>query len=150
MTGRLFRLVLIVMVLFAINADAATSVPVIIKLGPVANLPLISSILGATPLDSIPGANIYLLRLPSLPVLTPTLQLLGVQWIEANRGVDLPSIAHAGLLSAGGSDPRWYRNQPAFQLIRSESAHKYADGHNVLIADINSQVDVNHWTQWGL
>ena len=73
------------------------------------------------------------------------LQLLGVQWIEANRGVDLPSVAHAGLLSASGAtDPRWYRNQPALQLIRSESAHKYSDGHNVLIADINSKVDTNH------
>src|SRR5215471_18945393 len=131
MTGRLIRHVLIVTLLFAVNADAATPVSVILKVAPGANLPLITSILGATPLDSIPGADTYLLRLPSLPVLTPVLQLLGVQWIEANRGVDLPSIVHADLLSASSNtDPRWYRNQPAFQVIRSESAHKYSDGHN--------------------
>jgi hypothetical protein len=34
MTGRLLRLSLILVLLFAVNADAATSVPVIVKLLP--------------------------------------------------------------------------------------------------------------------
>src|SRR6478752_7745412 len=100
MTGRLLRLILIVVLLFAANADAATSVPVIVKLLPGANLYLISSLLGAVPVDSIPGANTYLLRLPSVPLLNTTLKLLGVDWIQANRGLGLPSVAHARLLSA--------------------------------------------------
>ena len=145
MTGRLLRLILIVVLLFAANADAATSVPVIVKLLPGANLSLISSLLGATPVDSIPGANTYLLRLPSVPVLNTTLKLLGVEWIQANRGLGLPSVAHARLLSATGvADPRWYRAQPAMGLIRSEAAHQYSDGRNILIADINSRVDTSH------
>jgi hypothetical protein len=95
--------------------------------------------------DSIPGANTYLFRLPSLPLLTPALRLLGVQWIEANRGLSLPSVAHARLIAASGADdPRWYRNQPAMGLIRSEAAHQYSDGRNILIADINSSVDTSH------
>ncbi len=145
MTGRLIRFVLILSLLAAFNVNAATSVPVIVKLAPGVNISRITSMLGATVLDSIPGADTYLLRLPSLPVVTPALQLLGVQWIETNRGLDLPSVVHAGLLTkATDADPNWYKNQPAFQVIRSEAAHKYSDGHNVLIADINSQVDTNH------
>jgi subtilisin family serine protease len=145
MTGRLLRLSLILVLLFAVNADAATSVPVIVKLLPGANLSLITSLLGAIQVDSIPGANTYLLRLPSLPILSPVLRLLGVEWIESNRGLDLPSVAHARLLNASGvGDPRWYRNQPAMGVIRSEAAHQYSNGHNILIADINSRVDTNH------
>lgn len=30
------------------------------------------------------------------------------------------------------------------ELIRSEAAHRYSDGQNILIADINSRVDTNH------
>jgi hypothetical protein len=132
MTGRLIRFVLILSLLAALNVNASTSVPVIVKLAPGVNISRITSLLGATVLDSIPGADTYLLRLPSLPILTPTLQLLGVQWIETNRGLDLPSVVHAGLLSkTADTDPDWYGNQPAFQVIRSEAAHKYSDGHNV-------------------
>jgi subtilisin family serine protease len=145
MTGRLLRLILILVLLFAVNADAATSVPVIVKLLPGASISVISTLLGAVQVDSIPGANTYLLRLPSVPLLTTTLKLLGVEWIQANRGLALPSVAHAKLLSADGvADPRWYRIQPALGLIRSEAAHQYSDGRNILIADINSSVDTNH------
>ena len=145
MTGRLLRLTLIVVLLFAVNADAATSVPVIVKLLPGANISLITAVLGAVQVDSIPGANTYLLRLPSVPVLNTTLKLLGVEWIQANRGLGLPSVAHARLISADGvADPRWYRLQPAMGLIRSEAAHQYSDGRNILIADINSSVDTSH------
>ena len=145
MTGRLLRLTVIFLLLFAMNADAATSVPVIVKLLPGANIALVSTVLGAVQVDSIPGSGIYLFRLPSLPILSPTLRFLGVEWIESNRGIGLLPVAHARLLGGPGtSDPRWYRHQPALGLIRSEAAHGYSDGHNVLIADINSRVDTNH------
>ena len=145
MTGRLLRLSVIFLLLFAVNADAATSVPVIVKLLPGANLSLISTLLRAVQVDSIPGSNTYLLRLPSLPILTPTLKLLGVEWMESNRGLGLLPVAHAKLLSGEGiGGPRWYKNQPALGLIRSEAAHQYSSGQNILIADINSSVDTSH------
>jgi subtilisin family serine protease len=145
MTGRLFRFALVFVLFFAVCTDAATTVPVIVKLLPGASLLQVSASLRAVEVDSIPGTNIHLFRLPSLPILTPALKLLGVEWIETNRGIGLPSIAHARLLRASGdSDPRWYRNQPALELIRSEAAHRYSDGHNILIADINSRVDTKH------
>src|SRR5882672_12731659 len=127
MTGRLLRLIVIFVLLFAVNADAATSVPVIVKLLPGANLSLITTLLHAVQVDSIPGSNIYLFRLPSLPVLSPILRLLGVDWIEANRGLGIPSVAHARLLGGSATnDPTWYRNQPALGLIRSEASHQYS------------------------
>jgi subtilisin family serine protease len=145
MTGRLLRLILIVTLLFAVEADASVQIPVVVKLLPGVNISLITSVLGATVVDSIPGANTYLLRLPSLPILSPVLRLLGVSWIESNRGLSLPDVAHARLVSAEGvANPRWYSSQPALQRIRSEAAHQYSDGHNIVIADINSIVDTSH------
>ena len=145
MAGRLLRLSLITIFLFAVNADAAVSVPVIVKLLPGANISVVTSLLGGTLVDSIPGANTYLLRLPSLPILTPVLKLVGVQWLEANSGLGLPSVAHARtLLTPGSIDPTWYKDQPALQVIQSEAAHQYSTGRNVVVADINSKVDTNH------
>jgi hypothetical protein len=144
-TGRLLRLTVIFVLFFAMNADAATSVPVVVKLAPGANLSLVSMLLGAVQVDSIPGSNIYLFRLPSLPILSPALRFLGVEWIESNSGLGLMPVAHARLLGGPArNDSRWYRNQPAMALIRSEAAHGHSDGHNILIADINSRVDANH------
>jgi len=145
MAGRLVRLSLIAVLLFAVNADAAVSVPVIVKLLPGANISVVTALLGGTLVDSIPGANTYLLRLPALPILTPVLKLVGVEWLESNRGLGLPSVAHARtLLTPGSVDPAWYRNQPAMKVIRSEAAHQYSRGGNVLVADINSKVESSH------
>ena len=91
LTGRLFGLFFILF--FAVSAQAAGSVPVIVKVSPIANISLIASTLGGTVLDSLPGADTYLLKLPSLPLLTTVLQLLGVQWIEQNKLMALPPLA---------------------------------------------------------
>jgi len=68
---------------------AAAPIPVVVKILPNANLSLIGNLLGGTLIDSIPESNTYLLKVPALPVVTPILKLLGVEWIEVNRGLSL-------------------------------------------------------------
>ena len=141
-TGRLVCLLLLM--LFAANAHAA-NLPVIIKVSPTANILNITSLLGGTVLDSIPGADTYLLSLPNLPLLSPTLQLLGVQWIEVNKFMTLPSMAPLAALSVpANAAPDWYKYEPSMQLIRANSAQAYSGTLSVVVADINSQVDYGH------
>jgi len=138
-------LLLLLLPLFTTSAQAATTVPVVMKVLPGANLSLINALLGGTVIDSIPEANTYLLRLPSLPVLNSTLKLLGVQWLEQDRGISLPGNPRLALLNVpwnAGSD--WYKNQPGLQIIRAQAALEYSTGTGLLIADINSRVDLGH------
>jgi len=133
------------MLLFTTNAQAAPTVPVVLKVLPGSNISLINVLLGGTLIDSIPEANTYLVRLPSLPLLNNTLKLLGVQWLELDRGISLPGNPRLALQNVpwnAGSD--WYKNQPAFQIIRAQSALEYSTGRGLLIADINSRVDIGH------
>jgi subtilisin family serine protease len=148
MTGR--RIIFFIILLATIwviptSAAPTTTIPVVIKIAPGANLSLINSLLGGTLIGSIPEANTYLLRLPSLPVLNSTLKLLGVEWLELNRGTSLPANPRLALLDVpwnAGSD--WYKNQPGLQLVRSQAALQYSTGRGLLIADINSRVDIGH------
>src|SRR5437867_4190330 len=149
MTGSRTRLLLIVALIAALlgptGAHAQSSIPVIVKLSPTANLAPINNLLGGTPVDSIPGANTYLYNLPSLPIVGSVLALLGVQWVEPNTGVVLPSPTMPVLLTVPASAaPDWYRYQPEMQLIGSNDARAYATGRSIVVADINSQVDYSH------
>jgi hypothetical protein len=105
--------------------QAANPVPVVVKVLPGANLSLISNLLGGTIIDTIPEANTVLLRLPALPLLSPVLKLLGVEWIELDRGVSLPKSGQLRLLDVPWrSDRDWYAGQPALQLIRTQEARE--------------------------
>src|SRR5687767_13799461 len=72
------------------SAQAGNPVSIVVKVLPGVNLSLITNLLGGKLIDSIPEANTYLLNVPSLPILTPVLKLLGVEWIELDRGITLP------------------------------------------------------------
>lgn len=127
------------------SAQAENQVSIVVKVLPGVNLSLITNLLGGNLIDSIPEANTYLLNVPSLPILTPVLKLLGVEWIELDRGITLPVSGQFRLLDvpwSSGSD--LYKKQPSLQLIRSEAARQYSTGRGVIIADINSRVDFGH------
>jgi subtilisin family serine protease len=144
MTGRRLSLVLALVLTLTINAQAAGPIPVILKILPGANLSLITSLLGGTVVDTLPGSDTYLLRLPSLPVVSSLLKLLGVDWIEADEAVRLSLNPSHGLTVPHGVDPDWYKKQPSFGLVRAEAATAYSDGRGIIIADINSRVDGTH------
>src|SRR6266446_9931099 len=109
-TGRLLGFFFVL--LFAVNAHAA-NLPVIVRLSPGLNIGPVATLLGGTVLDSIPGADTYLLSLPNLPLLTPTLQLLGVQWLDVNKFMTLPSMLPVASLNVPvNAAPDWYKYQP--------------------------------------
>jgi subtilisin family serine protease len=135
-------LLLLLFGFFTANAEAA--VPIIIKVSPLANILNIASVLGGSVLDTLPGGDTYLLSVPSLPVVTPLLQLLGVQWIEQNKLLTLPKFTAVGLTPSSSTVADWYTHQPAMLLIQSNAAHDYSTGRGIVVADINSRVDYGH------
>jgi len=127
------------------------SLPVIVQVSPGGNIASIASTLNATVIDSIPGTNIYLLNVPIGPLLNPgTLQSLGtalsgIDWVDLNTGVTLPSFAVYGIVTVPPTAAAdWYKYQPAWQLIEAQQALPYSTGRGIVIADINSQVDFSH------
>src|SRR5437870_278223 len=124
-------------------AEASGDIRIIVKLQVGALIGPILSLLGADLLDSIPAANLYLLRVSNVPVLTFTLQLLGVVYIENDTTLNNPTFQNVGLLSTA-SLPSFYLTQPALTLIRADEVGNCYDGYGVIVADINSGVDFSH------
>src|SRR5262249_2203481 len=108
------------------------------------NITSVVSALGGQVIDSIPGTGIYLLDVPVVPP-SSTASLLGIQWMELNQGVTLPGFVQVGVLPTPANvAPDWYKAQPSMLLIRSGNASPYSTGRGVVVADINSKVDVAH------
>ena len=90
MTGR--RILLVLVLLFGLTAQAgAASYPVIVQISPLSSITSIAAALGGSVVDTIPGANTYLLNVPLVPSATVA-SLLGIQWMELNQGVTLPGF----------------------------------------------------------
>jgi subtilisin family serine protease len=142
MAGRHWLFCLILIFTFSASTSAA-SFPIIVQLSPYGSLGSVLALVNGTLVDSIAGANTYLINVPQLPLLSPLLSLLGVQSIETNKGVALPNSSQLGLLLSDGAAD-WFKLQPAMQLIRSQQALQYATGYGVVVADINSLVDYSH------
>jgi len=157
MAGRRFKLaslVLVIALLFGSTTAAqaqTTGVNVIVHLTPLGTInQVLRTLTGGTVLDSIPGADIYLLNVPNISLVqnllgtsSLILQTLGIDWIEINKGVVEPSHVRFGILQKSGAAD-WYKNQPSFVLIRAGQALPYSTGRGVVVADINARVDVGH------
>src|SRR5437899_9832440 len=120
------------------------AVRVIVQIAPTSSITTIAGVLGGTLIDSIPGANTYLLNLPAIPS-GPITSLLGIQCAELNTGVSIPSFGVLNLVTVPATAaPDWYKYQPSWQLIEAQNALRYSTGRGVVVADINSQVDYSH------
>jgi len=134
------------------HVQAAAPIPLIVKILPGAALGRVLGWLGGTLVDSIPGSNVILVNVPNLPLVSPllgllgnTLSLVGIEWFEVNNGVTEPTHSRSGVIQVNGTTAvDWYKNQPAFQLVRSGQARVYATGRGMVVADINSSVDYGH------
>src|SRR5438094_10370170 len=97
MTGRRVILILALILSLALQAGAA-SLPLIIKIGSNTSIHAVAAVLGATVVDSIPGANTYLINASAMP--SPvTASLLGIQVIEVNSGVTQPDFLPMGTVA---------------------------------------------------
>src|SRR5262249_26170776 len=143
MTGRRTLLLSVLILGLTVHAGAA-SLPLIVQLSPSANVTTVVSALGGQLIDTIPGTGIYLLDVLLVPS-SSTASLLGIEWLELNQGVTLPGFVQVGVLPRpADAAPDWYKAQPSMLLIRSGNAVRYSTGRGVVVADINSQVDVGH------
>src|SRR5262245_21414330 len=87
---RLAFFLAIFLAIFNLQAAAANHA-LIVQLSPIANLSTVTSLLGGTVIDSIPEAGLYLLSVPNIPLLQ-SIPLLGINWMELDRGIAQPSI----------------------------------------------------------
>src|SRR5436190_23162136 len=103
MTGR--RLILILVLIFGMAAQgSAASYPLIVTVSPLTNILSVVSALGGTLVDSIPGANTYLLNVPLIPT-SLVASLLGIQSMELNTGVTQPGYVQLGVLVVKNNTP---------------------------------------------
>jgi subtilisin family serine protease len=126
-----------------IGVEASGDTRIIVKLQAGLLIGPLLTLLGADLLDSLPAVNLYLLRMPYVPTLNLTLQLLGVLYIENDTTMNNPTFLNLGLLTTT-STPNFYLTQPALLLIRANQAGSYYAGYGVTVADINSAVDFSH------
>ena len=159
MTGRRFILILALIGLTAQTGLLAQGGPppqagppaqggppmtLILKISPALPVKAVAAALNGTVIDSIPGTDSYLVSAPSLPA--PALAaLFGVQAMEVNTGVSQPASLPFGIVGVPPNTPAdFYKYQPFMQRIHSADAMAYSTGRGVVIADINSNVDVAH------
>src|SRR5881409_332419 len=141
MSAKRLFLILLVLMLVAFSVDASAAITVIVETSRNADINSIAASLGGTVLDSMPGDSKYLLSLPSMPSTLPS----GVKSMTLDTPLVLPRFRGSALSATGsGGTLPWYANQPAFNLVNAASARAKSTGRGVIIADINSQVDVSH------
>ncbi|PYS14574.1 MAG: hypothetical protein DMG17_16490, partial [Acidobacteria bacterium] len=141
MSAKRLFLILLVLMLVAISMDASAAITVIVETSKNADINSIAASLGGTVLDSMPDDSKYLLSLPSMPSTLPS----GVKSMTLDTPLVLPRFRGSALSATGsGGTLPWYANQPAFNLMSAASARAKSTGRGVIIADVNSQVDVSH------
>src|SRR5262245_3089080 len=125
--------------LFTLQAWASNYL-VVVKIADGANIKEIAEAYSGRVLDSLDD-HIYLLQVKQL---TPRSAVSGIEWIESDLVVGSNRAKGAVLSVNPTTRPDWYRNQPAFTLIRENEALALARGKGVVVADINSLVDYAH------
>jgi len=125
MTGRRFLcgflVAAILLVTFpAAEANAAGSIPVIVKLTSSSGLLRVLNLLDGAVVDSIPGSNVFLVNVSNpfsiqslLALPAGLLQFLGIDWLEINNDVALPKVGQVRVITVGiNNTADWYKNQP--------------------------------------
>src|SRR5262245_512428 len=130
MTG--CRILLIFTLLLGLAAPLSAA-PLIVQVSPLASISSIAAVLAGAVIDSIPGANIYLLEVPVVPS-TATASLLGIQWMELNQGIALAASPIPVVLTVPPSTiPDWYKSQPPLLLMHAGDALPYSRGRGIVV-----------------
>src|SRR5579862_4486331 len=90
---------------------------VIVELAPNASAASVAASFGGQVLDSIPGSNHYLMKVPSAAALSKNPNL-GVVNVELNDLVTIKPVNGLGILkTTASSTAEWYAQQPSFKLV---------------------------------
>ena len=111
---------------------------VIVHVADGANIKAIADAYEGKVLDTL-DTGTYLLQ---LKLTTPKYPVTGVEWIESDLSVGPSKIRGAVVSVTARTAPNWYAQQPAFQLIRENEALQLSRGSGIVVADINSVVDI--------
>src|SRR4051794_8133357 len=132
MTGRRLFLIFALILGMTFQAGAAASTPLIIQVLPGLNILNVVQALGGTLIDSIPGANTYLVKVPIVPSgLLAT--LLGIVGMEVNQGLAQPPIPVPLIFAVPpNTAPDWYKSQPGLTLIHAGDALAYSRGRGIV------------------
>ena len=123
MTGR--RIFFLLALVFGLTIGAGAA-PLIVQISPSASINSVVAILGGTLVDNIPGTTVYLLNVPVVPS-SLTATVLGIQWMELNEGVTLPSVPLPLVLTVPGNTASdWYKYQPPMVSGARASAQNLA------------------------
>ena len=113
---------------------------VIVELSPSAQASAVAGTVGGLVVQAIPGTDFYLMTVPSAAAFAnhpPS----GVVAVELNSAASLRPSGAIGIIKTSGA-AEWYAQQPAMQLVNAGKAATVAGGRGIVIADINSRVDV--------
>src|SRR5687768_4304564 len=136
------KILLCLMLIFAVSGEArAADYPIIIETKLLAPVNLVVSLLGGTILDRIPGTDIYLLKVPVLLSLLPSLmlKLLGLLTIELDKTIVESASVRWGVMTVDNPNVDWYKAQPQLLKVRAGEAHLSSKGEGIVVADLNSQ-----------
>ena len=115
---------------------------VIVELSPAGQAAAVAGTVGGNVVQAIPGTNFYLMTVPSAAAFAnhpPS----GVVAIEQNSAASVSPSGAIGIIRTSAA-AEWYAKQPAMQLVNAGKAAAVASGRGIVIADINSKVDVGH------
>src|SRR6266699_3251398 len=141
--ARKFLFLSLVLALFSIQATGQNRIIIQIPANQTASDALaLAAEKGGYVVDFIPGANQFLLDLPTVPI---RLWDNDIRWMELLIHTTLQSTPYAKYLQMSQTPaPIWYQTQPSFQLVHLPGALGYSTGATVIVADINSLVDQSH------
>jgi hypothetical protein len=117
---------------------------VIVELAPNASASAVAAAFDGEILDSVPGSNHYLMKVPSANALSRNLNL-GVVNVELNDLVTINPGNGLGILKTSASaGAEWYAKQPSFTLVHADKALGVSRGRGIVVADLNARVDYGH------
>jgi subtilisin family serine protease len=115
---------------------------VVVEIPPGMKASAVAASVGGTVVDSIPGTQYYLIKVPSAAAVARHLSAVSA---ELDDAVALrPTGTMAILRTSARQSADWYAEQPAFKLIRADKALDFARGRSIIVADINSRIDFGH------
>jgi subtilisin family serine protease len=161
--SRLSALILLLVLLGLLNAgvlsagddddddDAINIVPhqIVVKLAPGAKIKAINRTYGTTTVDTLAaGYNTYLLEAAESADMEALLERMDddrrIIYAEPNFYLQQPEIDRRSAWAWGGEDTTPYAEQYARELINLEQAHVLSQGNGVVVAVVDTGVQLNH------
>ncbi|MFQ5859174.1 MAG: S8 family serine peptidase [Anaerolineae bacterium] len=156
-SARVFCLLILLLGLFVLNGgstwaegdgDEYPSAEVVVKPQPGVPIARINARYGTATISRITETNLYLLALPPGETVEELLPQLNadpdVLYAELNYYAEHPDTGQRYFGASGGPGARGYYDQWAVATIQAARAHPYSTGAGVIVAVLDTGVDLDH------